>query len=364
VSVGFKTHSLALIADAFHVLFDLLSFAVALAAILISEKGTTTSSLSFGWQRAQLLGSFFNGVFQLALGFSIFLLSLERFVSLERVDNPKLVLIVACAGLASNIISGTFLGVHDHGHEHGAGSLDFELLVPHNELGHRHNVKPQKKQRWKKVFSHDHGHAHGDHHDHEHGHTNHGNHHDLGTKAVLIHVLGDAFNNLGVIVAAAVIWKAHYPARFYADPATSMGIGIMLILTAFKLVWSGGLILLQTTPLGVDVEDVKHDLENVPGVLSVHELHVWRLNETKACASAHIVVADASLEHFKQIASTMNECLHAYGIHSATIQPEVATSSAQLMGGQTDNLVLRKIRESSGCEMNCGASCEEKSCCG
>jgi zinc transporter 1 len=107
--------------------------------------------------------------------------------------------------------------------------------VPHNELGHRHNVKPQKKQRWKKVFSHDHGHAHGDHHDHEHGHTNHGNHHDLGTKAVLIHVLGDAFNNLGVIVAAAVIWKAHYPARFYADPATSMGIGIMLILTALKL---------------------------------------------------------------------------------------------------------------------------------
>jgi zinc transporter 1 len=48
-------------------------------------------------------------------------------------------------------------------------------------------------------------------------------------------VLGDAFNNLGVIIAAAIIWKTTFPARFYADPAASMGIGLVLILTAIKL---------------------------------------------------------------------------------------------------------------------------------
>jgi Co/Zn/Cd efflux system component len=48
-------------------------------------------------------------------------------------------------------------------------------------------------------------------------------------------VLGDAFNNLGVIIAAAVIWKTTFPARYYADPAASMGIGLVLILTALNL---------------------------------------------------------------------------------------------------------------------------------
>ena len=131
-----------------------------------------------------------------------------------------------------------------------------------------------------------------------------------------------------------------------------------------NVVWKGGSILLQTAPLGVDVDDVKHDLEAIPGVLSVHELHVWRLNEEKACATAHIVVADASLDHFKAIAKIINECLHAYGIHSATIQPEVASrtsvneNDAEIM----DRFSLRRAR--SGCEMNCGTTCEEKRCCG
>ena len=60
-------------------------------------------------------------------------------------------------------------------------------------------------------------------------------HHDLGIKAVLIHILGDALNNIGVVVAAAVIWKAPSEKRFYADPAMSLVIGFMLILTAWKL---------------------------------------------------------------------------------------------------------------------------------
>lgn len=99
ISFGFYTRSLALVADGFHVLFDLISFAIALAAIIVwliqvlyrsqvdldqvSERSQSPQGLSFGWQRAQLLGSFFNGVFQLALGFSIFLMSLERFIYVE-----------------------------------------------------------------------------------------------------------------------------------------------------------------------------------------------------------------------------------------------------------------------------------------
>ena len=52
---------------------------------------------------------------------------------------------------------------------------------------------------------------------------------------VLLHVLGDAANNLGVMIAALVIWLTHYEARYYADPATSMGIASMILLSAFPL---------------------------------------------------------------------------------------------------------------------------------
>lgn len=52
---------------------------------------------------------------------------------------------------------------------------------------------------------------------------------------VLLHVLCDAGNNLGVIAAALVIWLANYEARYYADPGTSMGIGMMIILSSIPL---------------------------------------------------------------------------------------------------------------------------------
>lgn len=56
-----------------------------------------------------MLGAFFNGVFLLALGISIFLQSLERFISVERVEDPKLVMILGCVGLTVNTISALFL---------------------------------------------------------------------------------------------------------------------------------------------------------------------------------------------------------------------------------------------------------------
>jgi zinc transporter 1 len=52
---------------------------------------------------------------------------------------------------------------------------------------------------------------------------------------VLLHVLGDAANNLGVMIAALVIWLTQYEARFYADPATSLGIAAMIMLSSIPL---------------------------------------------------------------------------------------------------------------------------------
>jgi len=138
----------------------------------------------------------------------------------------------------------------------------------------------------------------------------------------------------------------------------------MILLSSLPLIKRSGTILLESVPLGVDPQDVKHDLETVPGVIAVHELHLWRLNQQKAIASAHVVVE--SLADFMRLGKTINSCFHAYGIDSATIQPEIVSliintdqSAADLSG-----IVQRKGAGDTTCQVSCRASgCEELTCC-
>ncbi|KAJ5701822.1 hypothetical protein N7488_009370 [Penicillium malachiteum] len=372
ISVGFYTHSLALVADAFHYLNDLVGFAIALAATIIAEKGTPPKALTFGWQRIQLLGAFFNGVLLFGLGISVFLQSLERFVSLQRVEEPKLVLIMGCVGFGLNLISILFLHDHDHGHGHGHDHGHSHSHGSHE--GHTHATDDPVAPGPVAV---DEKHVHHKHHTNT--KTSAGKHRDLAMMGVLIHVIGDCANNVGVIIAAAVIWFANYGGRFYADPAVSMGIAIMIFISSIPLIKQSGLILLQSAPQGVDHDDVKHDLEKIPGILAIHELHIWRLNQEKALASAHVVLDGDLMPNFENLAQTIRECFHEYGIHSITLQPESYTQETKnttsvSAGSSTavdmasvsgENFKKRQSLESAlnQCKSGCGSFCLEFTCC-
>jgi zinc transporter 1 len=89
---------------------------------------------------------------------------------------------------------------------------------------------------------------------------------------VILHVIGDAINNLGVMVAALVIWKTESDARYYADPAVSLFIAMMIFATAIPLVKHSGSILLQITPPGVSLDDIEHDLMKASGRSSGHTI--------------------------------------------------------------------------------------------
>ncbi|EAQ88008.1 hypothetical protein CHGG_04627 [Chaetomium globosum CBS 148.51] len=312
----------------------------------MSEKNQFRQDFSFGWQRARVLGAFFNGAFLLALGISILLQSIERFISLKEIEEVKLMLIMGCVGLGLNIITAAFL--HEHHHHHSDIIPDPESETspgaqsPTDLLhqGHAQDECPSKGP-----FPAD------DHANHRHTqHTPHPPGRDLGMLGALLHVAGDALNNAGVIMAAAVMWLVPAAARgrFYADPAVGLAIALTVLATAVPLLRRSGEILLQSAPVGVRLGDVKADMESVPGVVSVHELHIWRLDQHKAIASAHVVVSGpgvgADLAGFAVQARIIRECLHAYGIHSVTLQPELlppasvcpsaadSVSSAAVMG--------------------------------
>lgn len=70
-------------------------------------------------------------------------------------------------------------------------------------------------------------------------------------------------NNLGVIATGAVIWKVDSPHRYYADPALSMFIALLILGSSYHVTLNSGKILLETAPDGLNLENIRHDLEKV-----------------------------------------------------------------------------------------------------
>jgi len=300
ITVGFKTRSLALIADAFHYFNDVVAYAIAFVAAYLQERGQHTHGFTYAFHRAELVGAFFNGVFLLALALSICLQSIERFTNIQPVDSPLLVLITACTGLGLNILS-AFI-VHDHGHHgHSHGTPSYELRdvqsqsdpihATHNHVLHPPVEAPQ---------------------------------HNLALISILIHLLGDAINNIGVIVAAVIFLKVDSPKRFYADPAVSLAISFIIFYTAIPMTLKSGRILLEASPIHLDLGKVKEDLLSIPDVLSIHDLHVWNLSQSVILGSLHVCVPiGTSLKQWERIEKYMQHCFEEYGIDHVTISPEI-----------------------------------------
>jgi zinc transporter 1 len=157
-------------------------------------------------------------------------------------------------------------------------------------------------------------------------------HGDLNMRGVFLHVLGDALGNVGVIASALFIWLTEFSWRFYSDPAISLIITIIILGSAIPLCRAAARILLQAVPVGLNVDDIKADIESIDGIVSCHDLHVWQLNDTKLVASLHVQVSfdfkGEGSARYMGIARAIRTCLHEYGIHSSTIQPEFCLDQA------------------------------------
>jgi len=142
----------------------------------------------------------------------------------------------------------------------------------------------------------------------------------MNMHALILHVIGDALGNVGVIITGLVIWLSHWSFKYYLDPIISLVITVIIFSSALPLVRSASFILLQGVPSSISLDVVRDSILGVEGVLSVHELHVWQLSESKVIASVHVLVLR---DHdFMPIAVKIRNALHHHGIHSSTIQPE------------------------------------------
>jgi zinc transporter 1 len=147
---------------------------------------------------------------------------------------------------------------------------------------------------------------------------------------VFLHILGDALGSVAVIISALVIWLATgWKDRQMIDPVASLLIAGFIAAATVPLVKSTCLILLQGTPQYVGVVQIKRRLMRIPDVDSIHELHVWQLNEGKVVASVHVRVRDpvgdgrVSEQRLRSLRRVVERVFCDGGVHSVTIQLEV-----------------------------------------
>ncbi|VDP88233.1 unnamed protein product [Echinostoma caproni] len=111
--VGYVIHSIALVADAFHMLSDFLALVVGVIAARIA-KWPSSSKNTFGWQRAEVMGGLINTVVLITLCSTILMNAIQRFIEPEPINNPRLMVYVGAGGLAVNVLGLIVLGAHSH----------------------------------------------------------------------------------------------------------------------------------------------------------------------------------------------------------------------------------------------------------
>ncbi|XP_056342225.1 calcium/manganese antiporter SLC30A10 isoform X1 [Oenanthe melanoleuca] len=350
---GYLGNSIALVSDSFNMLSDLISLCVGLSTGRIARRSRRGPRATYGYSRAEAVGALSNAVFLTALCFTILVDSVLRLARPEPIDDAQLVLIVGTLGLAVNIVG--LLVFQDwgsccrgrrrcpapaaaaalpDGEEDGAGDSPNDQKSP--EVG-------SEKKKEKKSEA-------------------------LNIRGVLLHVMGDALGSVVVVVTAAIFYvrplgDAPCNWQCYIDPSLTIVMVFIILSSAFPLIKETSTILLQMVPKGVDMQLLTDRLARVPGVSSLHEVHVWELASGKNIATLHIKCQTPS--DYQDASYKMRKIFHEAGVHSVTIQPEYADHktlhlqcSSPCISKACDSQLCCSQREPPRAETN---GCREKS---
>jgi len=250
---GILSNSIALLADAGHMLTDVAAVGLALFVAWFSKQPETPEK-TYGFLRWEILAAFINGTTLLLISAWILFEAVTRL----RVPQPVeggLMLAVATAGLIVNIIAARILAASSSG--------------------------------------------------------------NLNTRAAYLHVLGDLLATAGTIVAALLI---RFTGWLMADPIASILTTVLIMSGAWRLVRESVDILLESTPAHIPLPAVRGQLEAIPGIESVHDLHIWSVTPAVIAMSAHCIVREP--DKHQHVLEHIHDAMRLFGIQHVTIQLE------------------------------------------
>jgi len=251
---GLLTNSLALLADAGHMLSDVAALGLSLFALWIAER-PPNARRTYGYYRTEILAALANGATLVAVAVFILVEAHARFLNTPEVLGAAM-MAIAFGGLVVNLLSLAILSDARHA--------------------------------------------------------------SLNLRGAWLHVLSDSLGSVGAILAGLLIWAFGW---YWADPAISALIGLLIIYSSWRLLTESVSVLMESAPRGIDVDAVRDALSGVPGVHSVHDLHVWTITSGMDSLSAHVVATDGHpaaplLVEIRRLLASR------FGIHHVTIQIE------------------------------------------
>lgn len=144
--------------------------------------------------------------------------------------------------------------------------------------------------------------------------------HNLNVRAAALHVAGDIGASAGVVIGAVIILLT---GAYWVDPLVSVLIALLIAVGAVRVIREATGILLEAAPAGLSLPALVRDMCCVPGIQSVHDLHVWTIASGMRALSCHAVIADLPPSGSAPILDRVTAMLRErYGIGHATIQFE------------------------------------------
>ncbi|MBI4549740.1 MAG: cation transporter [Candidatus Omnitrophica bacterium] len=149
---------------------------------------------------------------------------------------------------------------------------------------------------------------------------------NLNLQGAFFHVMADLVGSLGVLSAG---WIIRVFGWHLADALAGMGISVLIIFSAGKLLKDSVSILLEAAPLHIDLEDLENSLRSVPGVKNVHDLHVWTISSGQETLSAHLDVEKnvPPDDILRQVTRLLED---RFGIYHSTVQLETVDHPGHL----------------------------------
>ena len=241
---GLVSGSLALLADAGHMLTDSTGLVIALIATALAARPATPAR-TFGLQRVEVLAAMINGLLLVGIAVWVLLRAVDRWDQPVEIESG-LMLGVAVVGAAANLVG---------------------LLI----------LRGGKDE-------------------------------SLNLRGAYLEVLGDLLGSLAVIVAAVIIILTGFTR---ADSIASIAIFVLIIPRAWSLLRDVVDVLLEATPRGVDLENVRRHMRETPGVVDVHDLHAWTITSGVPVLSAHVVVDADTMAAGRsgEVLDTLGGCL-------------------------------------------------------
>lgn len=143
---------------------------------------------------------------------------------------------------------------------------------------------------------------------------------NINIRSAYIHIMSDAFSSVGVIIAGIlIIWYELY----IIDTILTLIIAGYILWHSYYMLRKTINILMESTPAGIEIPEIQEAMADINGVLDIHHLHVWRLDENNILLESHVVIDENDMPNMESIKSSLKELLSSnFDIHHSTLEFE------------------------------------------